>query len=87
MWSDKILDLIEQSENLTTSDLQGAVMALVLNIQREAKKDLLDASKRLLALSEQQLDRTATLYGLANCDALAAMRAAIAKAESTVFKI
>ena len=37
-YEEKILDLIYHFEDLTTSDLQGAVEAIVMNIINESKK-------------------------------------------------
>ena len=45
-----------------------------------AAPDLLLALRNLLSRAEIELDQTWTLDGLANCDALAKCRAAIAKA-------
>ena len=45
-----------------------------------AAPDLLTALRDLLSRAEIELDQTATHDGLANCDALARCRAAIAKA-------
>jgi hypothetical protein len=45
-----------------------------------ATPDLLEALRDLLSRAEIELDQTATHDGLANCDALARCRAAIAKA-------
>ena len=45
-----------------------------------AAPDLLEALRDLLSRAESELDQTATHDGLANCDALARCRAAIAKA-------
>lgn len=45
-----------------------------------AAPDLLAALRDLLSRAESELDQTATHDGLANCDALARCRAAIAKA-------
>lgn len=36
-YEDEILDLIDNRDDFTRSDLQGAVSAIVLKIQREAK--------------------------------------------------
>lgn len=46
-----------------------------------AAPDLLAACKALLESSEDQLDQSATVDGLANCNRMANARAAIAKAE------
>jgi hypothetical protein len=45
-----------------------------------AAPDLLAALRDLLSRAESELDQTATHAGLANCDAIARCRAAIAKA-------
>lgn len=36
-FEDRILDLFDDRDNLTRSDLQGAVMAIVLDIERESE--------------------------------------------------
>jgi hypothetical protein len=46
-----------------------------------AAPDLLSALGRLLQISQNELDQSATHEGLLNCEALANARAAIAKAE------
>lgn len=46
-----------------------------------AAPDLLSALERLLQISQEELDQSATHDGLVNCEALANARAAIAKAK------
>ena len=46
-----------------------------------AAPDLLSALERLLKISQEELDQSATHDGLVNCEALANARAAIAKAK------
>ncbi len=37
-FEDRILDIIDNAEDFTRSDLQGVVMALVMNLIREVEK-------------------------------------------------
>ena len=46
-----------------------------------AAPDLLSALKKLLQISQDELDQSATHDGLVNCEALANARVAIAKAK------
>lgn len=47
-YEDEILDLIENQEDMTRSDLQGVVGALVMNIYRTGvSRDLLDFDEAL----------------------------------------
>ena len=73
-------------------DAQGEIIAQVCDLEKESNEstanarlmaaapDLLEALRDLLSRAESELDQTATHDGLANCDALARCRAAIAKA-------
>jgi len=76
-------------------DAQGELIAQVCDLEKEsdestanarliaAAPDLLDALTNLYLVAQEQLDQSATHDGLANCDWLAAARAAIAKATAT----
>lgn len=78
-------------------DAQGEMIAQVLTFDDDmmetvsnarlmaAAPDLLSALRDLLSRAESELDQTATHDGLANCDALAKCRSAIAKATQISF--
>ena len=62
-YEDTILDYIENASSFTTSDMQGAIEALVLTMKRDYQADLLEACKALLADIEYAIKQGAVKEG------------------------
>jgi hypothetical protein len=72
---DKLIVITSQGTHYATTYDPAAARLI------SAAPDLLSALERLLKISQEELDQSATHDGLVNCEALANARAAIAKAK------